>query len=250
MRCTSTAMVFAVLALTTVPCRVREAFSGASAMSLLSVLCAQLALHGLQARDVAARLAELVGLGGLAGGPLQPQRELRLAQFDQVDVQVGGLLAAGLLQEVSDPLDFLGHQRTCRFTKDVVTESFAPARRNASRAVASGTPSISNRTLPGCTFATQYSTLPLPAPMRTSSGFFETGTSGNTRTQIWPPRFTARAMARRAASISRAVMRARSVAFRPNSPNATVEPRCARPVLRPLNCLRYLVRFGCNIVLS
>src|SRR5580704_3633628 len=52
-------------------------------------------------------------------------------------------------------------------------------------------------------------------------------------------------MARRAASISRAVMRQRSVAFRPNSPNATVLPRCALPEILPLNCLRNLVRFGC-----
>src|SRR5580704_18508751 len=52
-------------------------------------------------------------------------------------------------------------------------------------------------------------------------------------------------MARRAASISRAVMRARSVALSPYSPNATKLPRCALPPILPLNCLRYLVRFGC-----
>src|SRR5262245_24432475 len=129
----------------------------------------------------------------------------------------------------------------------VDTDSLELARRNASRAVTSSTPSISNSTLPGSTLATQYSTLPLPEPMRTSRGFFEIGTSGNTRIQIWPPRFTARAMARRAASISRAVMRARLVAFNPNSPNATWLPRWAKPLLRPLNCLRYLVRLGCNM---
>src|SRR6266705_1051175 len=52
-------------------------------------------------------------------------------------------------------------------------------------------------------------------------------------------------MARRAASISRAVMRARLVAFRPNSPKDTLLPRWARPAIRPLNILRYLVRLGC-----
>src|SRR5665213_4437644 len=57
-----------------------------------------------------------------------------------------------------------------------------------------------------------------------------------------------RAMARRAASISRAVMRARSVALRPKSPKATVLPRIARPPLWPLNCLRYLVRLGCSML--
>src|SRR5215472_17614302 len=56
-------------------------------------------------------------------------------------------------------------------------------------------------------------------------------------------------MARRAASISRAVIRARLVAFRPNSPKDTLAPRCAKPPLRPLNCLRYLVRLGCSISL-
>src|SRR5215469_3933328 len=81
--------------------------------------------------------------------------------------------------------------------------------------------------------------------MRTSSGFLVTGTSGNTRIQILPPRFTKRVMARRAASISRAVRRPRAMAFKPNSPNATVLPFCARPRLRPLCCLRNLVRLGC-----
>src|SRR6056297_759503 len=54
-------------------------------------------------------------------------------------------------------------------------------------------------------------------------------------------------MARRAASICRAVSRPRVVALRPNSPNDTSAPRCARPRLRPLNCFLYLVRFGCSI---
>src|SRR5579864_1665041 len=40
-------------------------------------------------------------------------------------------------------------------------------------------------------------------------------------------------------------MRARLVAFRPNSPNETLLPRCAKPAIRPLNILRYLVRLGC-----
>ena len=60
-------------------------------------------------------------------------------------------------------------------------------------------------------------------------------------------RMTAREIeaARRAASISRAVIRHRSVALSPYSPNATKLPRCALPEILPLNCLRYLVRFGC-----
>src|SRR3569833_3452960 len=43
-------------------------------------------------------------------------------------------------------------------------------------------------------------------------------------------------------------MRARRVAFRPNSPKETLAPRCARPSLRPLNCLRYLVRYGWSMI--
>src|ERR1700730_10968751 len=81
-------------------------------------------------------------------------------------------------------------QRIVRLTKVVGSDSFEAARRNASRAVASVMPSISNSTLPGSTRATQYSTLPLPLPMRTSSGLAVTGTSGKTRIQICPPRLT------------------------------------------------------------
>ena len=46
------------------------------------------------------------------------------------------------------------HQRTCRLTNIVSTDSFDAARRNASRAMSSVTPSISKSTLPGCTRAT------------------------------------------------------------------------------------------------
>src|SRR5579871_213964 len=140
-----------------------------------------LALHGLHSRHVLADLAELIGLGTLAGGTLQAQRELLALERQQLAVQLIGRFLSQLTRL---------HQRTCRFTKLVETESLAPARRKASRASASLTPSISNSTLPGLTLATQYSTLPLPLPMRTSRGFLVMGTSGNTRIQICPPRFT------------------------------------------------------------
>jgi hypothetical protein len=39
-------------------------------------------------------------------------------------------------------------------------------------------------------------------------------------------------------------MRARLVAFKPNSPKDTLLPRWAKPVFFPLNCLRYFVRLG------
>src|SRR6185436_11585855 len=198
--------------------------------------CADLFIHhGLYARDALLDLAEVRGLHGLAARRLHAQAELLAAQLDQFALEGRGIFTAQI---------FGAHQRTCRFTNMVDTESLALARRNASRAVASSTPSISNNTLPGSTLATQYSTLPLPEPMRTSRGFFDTGTSGNTRFHTWPPRLTYLVMARRAASISRAVMRARLVDFKPYSPKDTLLPRWARPVFVPLNCLRYLVRLG------
>src|SRR5579862_6071174 len=43
-------------------------------------------------------------------------------------------------------------------------------------------------------------------------------------------------------------MRARLVAFSPNSPKDTELPRWARPAIRPLNILRYLVRLGCIMI--
>src|SRR5471030_2120327 len=51
-------------------------------------------------------------------------------------------------------------------------------------------------------------------------------------------------MARRAASIWRAVRRSGSIAFRPNEPKSRLNPPLAAPLMRPLKALRYLVRFG------
>ena len=93
------------------------------------------------------------------------------------------------------------HQIAVLQTNVVCTGSFAAARRKASRARLSSTPCISYNMRPGCTFATQYSTLPFPFPCRTSSGFFVIGLSGNIRIQIFAPRFTFLVIARRAASI-------------------------------------------------
>src|SRR6187455_1139582 len=124
--------------------------------------------------------------------------------------------------------------------------SFAEASRNASFAVPSSTPSISYSILPGWISATQYSGLPLPLPIRTSAGFWEIGLSGKMRIQIRPPRLMWRVMARRAASIWRAVRRPRATAFRPYSPKLTLLPRVALPVLRPFCSLRYLRLAGCS----
>src|SRR5574340_1709681 len=54
-------------------------------------------------------------------------------------------------------------------------------------------------------------------------------------------------MARRAASICRAVKRPRPTAFRPKSPKLTSAPRVARPVLRPFCSLRNFLLAGCSM---
>src|SRR4030065_1552112 len=54
-------------------------------------------------------------------------------------------------------------------------------------------------------------------------------------------------MARRAASIWRAVRRPRPTALRPKSPKLTLAPRVARPVLRPFCSLRNFLLAGCSM---
>src|SRR3954447_26253917 len=100
---------------------------------------------------------------------------------------------------------------------------------------------------PGFTRATQNSGEPLPEPMRTSAGFELTGTSGNTRIQRRPARFMWRVIARRAASIWRAVIRSGSMALRPKAPKLSSVPPLALPWMRPLKALRNLVRLGCSM---
>src|SRR6516162_3489796 len=173
-RSISTAIVFCILWLTTRPVSVRAPFAsaagagccgcaeaGAAAASAAASAAAAggggalpllLPQRRLDARNVAPRIAELGGLGLLAGGTLHAQRELLLAQFHQLLAQLRRRQLAQLLAVLPQLSDL--HQRTCRFTNEVDTESFEPARRNASRAVGSSTPSISNSTLPGCTRAT------------------------------------------------------------------------------------------------
>src|SRR5690349_12662710 len=57
-------------------------------------------------------------------------------------------------------------------------------------------------------------------------------------------------MARRAASIWRAVTRSGSIAFSPCEPKFSAVPPLAAPWMRPLWALRNFVRFGCNMVQS
>src|SRR5918995_7524468 len=137
-----------------------------------------------------------------------------------------------------------------RWMKRPLIGSLAAPRRSASRATSSGTPSISNMIRPGLTLAAQNSGAPLPLPIRTSVGFDDTGTSGKMRIHTRPARFMARVMARRAASIWRALTRSGSRALRPNWPKLRSVPPLAVPWMRPLNCLRNLVFLGCSIAAS
>src|SRR5450631_4071806 len=84
--------------------------------------------------------------------------------------------------------------------------------------------------------------------MRTSAGFCEIGLSGKMRIQIRPPRLMCRVIARRAASICRAVSRPRPIALSPYSPKLTLAPTVATPLLRPFCSLRYFLLAGCSML--
>src|SRR5215467_15045481 len=70
------------------------------------------------------------------------------------------------------------------------------------------------------------------------------------RIQTRPPRLMWRVIARRAASICRAVSRPRVTAFRPYSPKLTLAPTVATPLLRPFCSFRYFLLAGCSILRS
>src|SRR5262249_11303951 len=194
------------------------------------------------ARDRAADFANARGFLKLAGRLLEAQVELLFLQRGDLSGEAGGILVANALDVVLGGF----HQRpSIRATILVFTESFAAPRRSDSRATASGTPSISNMMRPGATRAAQNSGAPLPLPIRTSIGFFETGTSGKIRIHTRPWRFISRVIARRAASISRALTRFGSSAFRPNCPKFSEAPAFVLPLMRPLKARRNLGFFGC-----
>src|ERR1044071_5413574 len=128
----------------------------------------------------------------------------------------------------------------------VRTGSLSAARRNDSRATDSGTPSSSNKILPGRTVATQYSGWPLPLPMRVSGGRAVTDLSGKMRIHSLPLRFMLRVSATRAASNCVFVIHARSSVCNPNSPKSILRLREAVPLRLPRWDFRYFTRFGIN----
>src|SRR6266702_3275836 len=237
LRAPRTTTVLAVLSLTTTPCKVRFGIF----VSLLLLLRALLRGDSLDPGDVTAGLAPARGIFELPGGAVGAQVEALLLQIQDCVI----LLVGAQRADVFDLHLCHGHYSAMRSTKRVLIGSLAAASVSASFAVCTVTPSISKSTRPGLTRATHSSGAPLPEPMRTSAGFFDTGTSGNTRIQPRPARFMWRVSARRAASIWRAVTRSGSVAFRPNWPNANVAPEVATPWIRPLCAFRNFVFFGC-----
>src|SRR5262249_9368737 len=168
-----------------------------------------LAQRGLHARQIAAQRLELVRRLELPHRLLDPQAE-------QLIVEVLLALPQLVRPEIADFSDLHdAFSSANRVANRVLMGIFAAASRIASRASVSVTPSISNRIRPGRTTHTHCSGAPLPLPIRVSCGFFVIGLSGNTRTQILPPRLMNRVIATRAASIWRSVIHAGSSAFRP-----------------------------------
>src|SRR5216683_4322143 len=235
-RSTRTTIVLSQASLTTTPCRTR--FGMTLFLLLRGGRAGALAQDGLDARDIATDLAHARRVLELTAGALEAQVERLLAKvLDLLFQLVGGFRPeiVSLHADASSP---------SRVTKRVPIGSLAAARSKASRASDAGTPSSSNMMRPGLTRHTQNSGVPLPLPMRTSAGFCDTGTSGKTRIHTRPIRLMWRVMARRAASIWRAVTRPGDVAFSPKLPKLSAVPPLASPWMRPLCALRYLVRFG------
>src|SRR5215475_7935201 len=172
-RSTRTTIVLSCLSLTTTPCSIRF---GIAASSLRFRLCRALLLRdGANAGDVTTDLTHPRRVLELPRRALEAQVELLLLELHQLVVE---LVDAHHSKISGFQHDAHQHYSAMRSTKRVLIGSLAAANASASRAIWTGTPSISNRMRPGLTRATQYSTAPLPDPMRTSSGFLLTGTSG------------------------------------------------------------------------
>src|SRR5262249_60721593 len=174
--------------------------------------CALLLRDGLQPRDVAPHLAHARCVLELAGRPLEAQIELLLLQLEHLFVELLDVHASRFA-------DLHDDHSLMRWMKRVLIGSLAAARSSASRAVCTGTPSISNRMRPGLMRQTHSSGVPLPLPMRTSIGFFDTGTSAKMRIQTRPARFMWRGMARPAPPRLRGGARPRAPALWPESPH-------------------------------
>src|SRR5690606_10700839 len=169
------------------------------------------------------------------------------AELEALGLELGQLLDELVTGKLAQVACVQHAQISSRLTIRVRTGSLAMASAIDLRASSSGPPSTPKSSRPGMITATQPSGLPLPLPMRTSAGFLVTGLSGKIRIQTLPPRFISRVIATRDASICREVIHPGSSDMMPHWPNATLLPRVAIPVVRPLNVLRNLIRLGASI---
>src|SRR3569623_1032615 len=210
LRSTCTTTVFSPLSETITPVSTRFGMS----RSLLRGRTRTSVLHGLDASDIATDFAHPARLFELVGHGLETEVERLALQVAELFAQ----LVVGLRVDVVDAAHLSPPRCEVsprRATTLVLIGSFIAARLNASAASGPSTPSSSNRMRPGLTRAAQKSGEPLPLPMRTSAGLLDTGTSGKTRIQRRPWRLMWRVLARRAASLWRAVLRSGSIAFSP-----------------------------------
>ena len=106
---------------------------------------------------------------------------------------------------------------------------------------------ISNRIVPALTREIQWSTLPLPFPIRVSLGLAVTGTFGKTRVQILAVFFRCRIKTRRQASIWALFKRVLDKHWIPNEPKTNLDFKLNFFVC-PFICLRYFTLFGCRYI--
>ena len=135
-RSTRTVTVLSILSLTTLPVSWRWFLAAASVIWRSLSLLGE---HGVHARDLALHALDLAVLGEALGGQLHAQAELRLAQLQQLLVQLFHALAAQFARFHVVVL----LQPIMRCTNAVRIGSFAAASAKASRAIVSSTPSIS-----------------------------------------------------------------------------------------------------------
>src|SRR4029077_9723158 len=139
----------------------------------------------LHPSDIAPHDAHARGVLELPRRPLEAQVELLLLELQKLVLQRIGPHGLQITEPIVGFHD-VSPQSGKRSTKRVRIGNLAAPSLSASRAIAFGTPSTSNMMRPGFTRQHQNSGAPLPLPMRTSMGFFETGTSGNTMIQTRP----------------------------------------------------------------
>ncbi len=131
-----------------------------------------------------------------------------------------------------------------------MTESLAEPRRSASRAISSADTVDLEHDTAGLDLACPVFDRTLAL---THTNFGRLCRDRNVREDADPDAAGALHVTRDRAASRFDLARIHAVGFlglQPNSPKARSKPPLATPLMRPLNCLRYFVRFGCNIFYS